>query len=238
MKNKLVCVLCSSVAVASSYGQTVLVNNAFDNGGATGPAVTASAFVGGASESGSLGSGWNTSVDVGLGVIYNLTTQLDQNALSISGSGVAGVLGNVEARKSFGGITLDSAKTYEITISVADAGLVSLLGGVDIVVGKTSGATDTALINTSDGTGLLGIVDLLGLFGGTNTATFQFSGAAVGPGEDLYLGLETDTLATVLGDEVRFSQFQLSEVGTPVPEPSSSMLGAVGFVGLLLRRRR
>lgn len=238
MKTKLACVLCSSVAIATSFGQTVVIPNAFENGNTTGPGVTASALLlFGDTTTGSLGSGWNATVDLPLGVVYSLKAQLDQNALSVSGSGLAGILGSVDATKTFGGYTLDSGKTYEITISVADASLLSLLGSVDIVVGKDSSGSHTPIVDTSTGTGLLGIVDVLGLFGGTDTATFQFAGSAFGPGEELYLGLETQTLATVLGEDVRFTQFTLTDV-TPVPEPSSALLGAVGFVGFLLRRRR
>ncbi|SHJ94964.1 PEP-CTERM protein-sorting domain-containing protein [Rubritalea squalenifaciens DSM 18772] len=226
----------TSVFLANSaYSSTVVANAFSHSGGPAGPVTAGSLIALGDSETGTLGDGWSTTVTLGAGVIYNLSASMPgDGSFQISGTGVTGALGSVSSTRIFNE-TLNTGQTYELTIGVSQASAVGLLQDVEIEIGyhdNVNGFTSVDL-NTNHA-GLLGVVDVLGLFGSSDTASFQFTVNEDFAGNDLYVKIDTGTTAGLLGESVVFDNLSL----TAVPEPSSLSLSALGCTMLLLRRRR
>ncbi|MBK1830579.1 PEP-CTERM sorting domain-containing protein [Verrucomicrobiaceae bacterium R5-34] len=235
----------SAALTLPCYSQ-VVVDDVFSYSGpgsAPGP-VEATAVVGvNATETGVLGDGWDTSVEIGVGLLYYVAADMpgDGSFTISNGSnvGIGSVLTaatDVDARRVFSNTQLTSDGEYSFSITKSQSGTVNLLADIDIEIGHTDGVTDTVLVDTSTGTGLLGILDLVGLFGGTDTGTFNFDGADFGD-EDLYIELRTDTVANALGSSVVFSDLSIERTN-PVPEPSSSLFSIVAGGMMLGYRRR
>ncbi|MGJ8655631.1 MAG: PEP-CTERM sorting domain-containing protein [Akkermansiaceae bacterium] len=222
------------VLVSEGWGAQTIVDNVFTNDDGGIESVSAVVPLGDttATSSGTLGDGWETTVDVE-GAQFEVAASIDgSGTLSVSGDGVLGTSGVVTLRREFSGIQLLDNQEYTISMGVSNSSIVGLLGDLDIVVGRTNGAIDTELGNTASVSGLLGIVDILGLFGTTSTATFNFLGSDFGS-ESLYVELRSQTGPDILSSAVVFDEFSI----TAIPEPSASILLGLGGLGLMLRRR-
>lgn len=224
------------VALTAPCSAQTVIDNAFGysgGGAAPGPVTASAGLLGGDIQTGTLGDGWETTVDLPLGAIYNLSAAMPGDGnFNISGGGVLGLAGQVSTRRVFTGTSLQAGEEYSFALSKANASLVGLLGAVNVQIGHTDGTTDTVLVDTETGTGLAGVVDLLGLFGSSDTATFQFDGKDFA-GEDLYVELQADSLGGLLGETVQFNNMSI----TQVPEPATASLFMLGALALCRRRR-
>ncbi|QBG49122.1 hypothetical protein EGM51_17595 [Verrucomicrobia bacterium S94] len=213
-----------------------LVTDVFDYSGAgapPGPVSATAEVLAGDLATGTLGEGWNTTVELPLGAIYTLSAAMPGDGnFTISGTGAAGLAGEVTARRVFSGPTLLAGETYSFSLSTENEALVGLLGSIQVEIGVTDGITDTVLASTATGTGLLGIIDFLTLFGSSKTATFNFDGLDTSGG-DLYVELQTETLASMLGETVQFNNMDISQV----PEPVTLVLISFFGCGILVCRR-
>jgi hypothetical protein len=237
MKTKTsILVMATVTAVISMPCTASLVTNVFDYSGvgtAPDPVSVTAALSLGAIETGTLGDGWETEVELPLGAVYTLNASMpDDGNFNIYGVGGAGLIGEVTARRVFSGTTLLTDDAYSFSLSTANAAMVNLLGSVQIEIGVTDGATDTVVASTATGTGLAGIIDVLTLFGGTDTASFNFNGPATSGG-DLYIELQTGTLASLAGQTVQFNDLNI----TQIPEPATLVLIGLFGGGILAIRR-
>ncbi|MGJ8656211.1 MAG: PEP-CTERM sorting domain-containing protein [Akkermansiaceae bacterium] len=248
MKMKTMCVSLASAAMfVSQASAQVVIENVFDytGGGSAPDAVEASAVVGLAvTETGNLGDGWDTTVSIPITVNYSLSADMPgSGTYTIEGDvralGTA-VAGSVTSTRVFDDVQLAAGRVYELTLGVGNSAFVSLLGSTSISLGVRDGVSgivsDLGIV--TDGHGLLGAVDLLGLFGtGDSTTTVNFDGVAFDTGDDLVVTLQTGTLASVNDFVVSFNELSIVDV-TPVPEPSSVALLGLGGIALILRRRK
>ncbi len=225
----------AAAAGAAASCSAGLITDAFSYSG-TGtvpdPVFAASSVLEGAAASGTLGDGWVTEVELPAGADYSLYAGMpDDGNFNIYGDGTAGLIGEVTARRVFSGTELLTDETYSFSLGTENEALVSLLGSIDVEIGITDGVTDTVVASTADGTGLAGIVDFLGLFADSKTASFNFTAAA--SGGDLYVELQTGTLASLLGETVQFNNMDV----TQIPEPATlAFIGLFGGGILIVRR--
>lgn len=225
----------SLTLAASAYSQTVIVANAFDVPGPTSVTADTGLVALGATNTAQLGGAWDTTVTIPVGLVYSQTASMPgDGTFSISSTGVAGLLSNTTATRVFGGTTLSSSETYELTISVAQTSMVGLLDSATIEIGYFDGVDYNPVQLNQSGGGLLGLVDLLTLFGSGNTATIQFTPDTDFGGDDLYIRLSSDSAVTALSGGVTYTGLSL----TQIPEPSVAGMSMLGGAVLLLRRRR
>jgi hypothetical protein len=203
--------------------------------------LTASAGVlAGSTSSGNLGGGYGGTVSLPAGLLY--ATKLDINggnngALTFAGTGVLGAAATWSASKTFTGDTFDPGTAYSFTLTRQAGAVLSLLSSFNVAI--YSGTTLVA--NTATGAGLLGgTLNLLSLFGTSNTASFQFTtGAGISPTQPIEFVFSGATAAGLAGQSLVLSGGSLTQVAA-VPEPSTTafLLGA-GLLGggVALRRR-
>lgn len=218
----------------SAHGQT-LIGNIFE-GPNTGPeTLTASSLlVFGDTESGPIGPGWNGTVTLPAGLAYSLTMGINQGGngqFNVFGSGVAGVAGTFSATKTFSsgelGVPFVAGELYALELEVASGAIVELLGSYNVAL--TIGGTG---VNNASGEGLLGVADVLGLFGGTETAVLLFRAPDAISAQDLTVNISGGNLANIGAGGLSIGR------GTvyAVPEPSGLALLSLG--GLLFASRR
>ena len=208
-----------------------------------GPALTASspltAATGlaalGATQTGSFGPGYAGTVQIGTGVVDTVTERFDplgtSNSFTISQTGLAGVGTATAAGKTFGS-SLISGGTYNLTLTRTTGFTAGLLGNLTFSLTESG----TSVLGSTTGQGLLGAVDLLGLFGTNGVATFQFTVPANATGP-LTVNINS-TLPVGAGDGSY--TFATATVNQVVPEPgtvAAMLLGAGGLVTLRFRRR-
>lgn len=225
----------SLVLCVSAYSQTVIDNVFSYSGGGLAPEAEVNDLLGLVdSDIEVLGDGWNTTVTSGLGVANSINASMPGDGrYTVQTIGLVSAFSTSSATRVFGGKTLSSSQTYELTVTLAQASMVGLLGGATIEIGYYDGSYHPVDLNKSGG-GLLGVVDLLTLFGSGDTATIQFTPDTDFGGNDLYLKINTRHVASVVSTEVEFTGLSI----TQVPEPSVAGMGALGGAVLLLRRRR
>ncbi len=192
--------------------------------------------------SGPFGPGYNGTVTLNASVNNILSEGFSpngtgSNSFFINQTGIATLGGTTVATKLFGGI-LTANTTYAFTLTSSTAAAVSLLGSFQVALYNGDPATATPFVNTATGTGLSGVVNLLGLFNATNqNATFNFTtpanyNAATGLGLKFTGNLPVNAAAGSLV----FNSASINQV----PEPHTvvaMLLGAGGLVVLRLRRR-
>ena len=198
-------------ATATGLNLTTVSNGTFGVTGYSGTVTIGALAVGSAGESfASLGS---------------------SNSYSINQVGLLSAASSVQAMKTFTGTSLTPGATYALTLTRSTGFTVGLLGNVNV---SLSEGGNSVLGNTS-GVGVLGVVDVLGLFGGSNTSTYLFTVPA-GSSGNLLATFNTNLTTTVLGGNYTFTSASV----TQVPEPTTTaaaMIGAAGLVVLRCRRR-
>ena len=207
----------TSVAVSSTVGVGQ------QNSATVGP--NFSAFV-------SLPLGLNTSLTESINTGDNGSLVVGENSL-IAGVG-AGLAGNFSATKTFSNATFAAGQYYQLTLTRSENSALSLLSGTDITL-STNGTT---VLNTADPNGLLGVVNVLGLFGTGNTATITFQAPlGVSTSTPITFALTGGVTASALNSNFTFTGASL----TAVPEPgtlAAVSAGAFGLAMTTLRRRR
>ena len=192
----------------------------------------------GATTTGTFGvNGYSGSVTVGAGTVNTLsegfTAPGGSNDFVITETGLAGAAETTVATKTFTtGPQLAANTTYAFTLTRTTASAVGLLNRFDISL-SDGGAI---FLNTANQTGLLNAVDVLGLFGTNNTATFQFTTPATITGTNLGVTFTGDLPVNAVADQFVFTGATI----TQVPEPRSVvalLLGAGGLAVLRCRRR-
>ena len=195
---------------------------------------TTSAILGtGQTNSGPLGPGFTATVSLGAGVISTITETINvgnNGTLTAGQTGVAGLLGSFSASKPITPTFLPN-QAYSFTLTTTSNAAVNLLSGLDV----TFSAGGTTVYDASSGNGLLGIAQVLNLFGGGSTATFTFTTPAnVNTTQPITVGISGQLAAGALG-----STFSLTDgTLTAVPEPGTVGAMGVGIAGLALLRFR
>ena len=186
------------------------------------------------STSGNFGPGYNGTVSISAGVASSLTEGFNAlgggtNSFEISNAGLATLAGTTTAAKTFTGTSLLAGGTYQLTLTRASGFDANLLGNVNLSLNEGS----TPVLNTATGVGLAGIVDLLGLFGSTNTDTLQFTVPAGATG-NITLNITSSEVAGILPGSYTFSSASI----TQVPEPRTVVTSLLGMSGLAILRMR
>lgn len=224
--------------IAAHAGAQMLGQNIFA-GANTGPTSisTTSALIGaGQTNSGPLGPGFTGSVALGAGVISTITETLNvgnNGTLTAGQTGVAGLLGSFSASKPISA-TFVPNQAYSFALTTTTNAALNLLSGLDVTF-STAGATPATVYDASNGTGLLGIAQVVNLFGGGNTATFNFTApAGVDTSAPITVTVSGQLAAAALG-----STFSLTDGAlTAVPEPGTYGAMGVGICALALLRFR
>ena len=188
------------------------------------------------SNSGVFGApGYAGTIAAGAGALNTISESFTpngtSNSLTISESGVAGALSSTTATKSFTGF-LTPGTTYSFTLTRTAGFTVGLLNGFTVAL--TAGGNNVFINST--GTGLLGTVDALSLFGTNNAATFTFTTPATLASTNLQAVFSSSLPVGVAGGSITFASASV----TQVPEPRTVavlMIGMTGFALLRLRRR-
>ncbi len=196
--------------------------------------VTSTVVSTGVNNTGGFGPGYAGSVALGAGAVDTLSEGFapfgTSNSFTIAETGVATLGGSTTAATNLG-VSLTPSSTYNLTLTRTTGFTVGLLGNVSILLN----AGGTTFLNTATGQGLAGIVDVLGLFGSGNTATFQFTVPSNAAGT---LGVNINSTEPVgaLAGSFTFTSAMINQV----PEPrtvATLLLGASGLALLHIRRR-
>ena len=147
----------------------------------------------------------------------------------------AGVGGNFVASKLITATFLPN-QSYSFTLTATTTAELSLLSGLNVMFSTVENGTPTTVYSASGGTGLLGIANVLNLFNGTTTATFNFmTPAAVAAGSPITVTISGGLTAAALANDT----FTLSGATlNAVPEPGTVGAMGVGIVGLALAHFR
>lgn len=205
---------------------------------------------------------WSSSVDLTLtdsttGTTFNTTGG------NISLSGALSGAGSKLVKSGTGSLTLSGTSTYTGTTTVSAGTMLvngtlgdtavsvsngATLGGTGIITGSVafSGNSTLNIVDVNDGLDIAGSVTFGSGFGFDNITGWDYQNAALGTytllkGSNISLtdmdnvGLE-NALTLTNGNKVFFQQGSLQAVVT-VPETSTALLGGIGLL-LLLRRRR
>ena len=232
-------VAAAATAFIASHASAQMLGQNIFGGTNTGPTslATTSAILGtGQTNSGPLGPGFTGTVSLGAGVISTITEtdNVANNAtFTVGQTGVAGLLGSFSASKPITA-TFVPNQAYSFTLVTTTNAAVNLLSGLDVTF-STKGTTPATVYDASSGTGLLGIAQVLNLFGGTNAATFTFTAPA---GVDTSVPI-TVTVSGQLAAGALGSTFSLTS-GTlvAVPEPGTYGAMGVGICALAMLRFR
>jgi len=173
---------------------------------------------------------------------YTGTTNVnDTGKLVINGNISTSSLTTVASNATLGGTGTVGEAIVNGTLSPGDAGIESL-NFTSLTLSNTSSCQFE--INTAGDIADLAIVSAAMFFDGTLTVTNIGAALANGDVFDLFdWGSASGTFDSVslptLGDGLTWDQIQLYTNGTitVVPEPSSALLGGLGMLALLRRRR-
>ena len=153
------------------------------------------------------------------------------NTFTIAETGIATVGGATSATKTLGA-SLSPGATYALTLTRTTGFTLGLLGNVNFVLS----AGGTPFVNTATGQGLLGAVDVLGLFGTNGVASFQFTVPSTATGA-LGVNITSTVPAGALSGSYTFQSATINQV---VPEPGTvtvALLGVGALMALRFRRR-
>ncbi|MDE1171318.1 MAG: PEP-CTERM sorting domain-containing protein [Verrucomicrobium sp.] len=243
MKKAFTLALCAALLGVASAPRAeatfTAVTNAFSGTNPGGTSLTASSLLlFGDTTNGVIGPNWNATVTLSAGAVYSETLTINSSSnpgsFILAGGGVLAIGNSFSATKTFTGNSFDASSTYALTITAASAAAVSLFSNLSFTL--TQGGV--TLADTSTGVGILGgALNLLNLFGGTATGTFQFTTpTTLNTTSPFVLTLTGSTAAGLLGNSTSFTSLSINSVSA-VPEPrTSAMLGA-GLLWALLRGR-
>ncbi|MGE9267973.1 MAG: hypothetical protein ACQKBY_07735 [Verrucomicrobiales bacterium] len=184
----------------------------------------------------SIGPGWEGEVGFGIAAPYSATMGINEGGNESFGfdtGGLLGVVTNFEASKTFSESELDHTilpnTLYALDLTINNAGAVQLLGNYEVGI-EIGGAE----VNNGTNTGLLGLADVLGLFGGTNQATLYFTTPDTISSHDLTFSTSGNMTASLLGTGFSITNASIRQV---IPEPGIAILGILGALPVLRRRR-
>ena len=219
--------LLTSRADAQMLGQNIF--------GGTNTAATSLSTTSGTN--GPVGPGFNgiISLSVGVGDTITETINAGNNATFTAGtSGIAGLFGNFSASKPITA-TFVPNQAYSFTLTSTTNAELNLLSGLDVTFSTVKNGTSTTVYDAANGSGLLGIAQVLNLFGGGNTGTFSFTAPA---GVDTSVPI-TVTVSGQLAIAALNNTFTLSGATlTAVPEPGTVGAMGVGIAALATLRFR
>ncbi len=183
--------------------------------------------------SGNFGPGYNGSLMLNAGALNTLSETFaaggSSNTFTIAQTGVATLLGNTGASKSFSTVSLTPGATYALTLTRTAGSTVGLLNSVDFTL--TDGTT--TVLSTASGQGLAGVVNLVNLFNTSNTVALQFTVPTTATG-NLGVNITSAETAGLLGSSFTFQSATLAQV----PEPRTVVSLLMGAAGLALLRNR
>ena len=228
-------------AAASASAQTIDTDIFGGDNGSNPTTLSVASLVGvNQSATGPFGPGFTGTValDVGAGTTLGERLNVNGNGRFVVGeTGLAGLAGTFSATKTFADATFIAGQFYQFTLTRTTASAVNLLSATNVMLTTTSGNTTTTVVDTSTGTGLIGVVNLVNLFGTSNTATFTFQAPAnVNATSPITFNINGGLTASALNSTFVFSNASL----VAVPEPSTTAATCAGMLGLgmvVFRRR-
>ncbi len=217
----------------AAHADTLLISNLFSgtNTGAANVGIDELVALG-ATQTALVGPGYNATVTLGVGVGASLAVAINNSNdgfFTLTEGGVLGVAGSFSASKTFTdtGTILAPDTTYDIGLVGQSNAALELLTTLNLQI--TQGSTLVA--DTSTGTGLLGIVNVVSLFGSGTTATLQFTTPnVIDTSAPFTLTLSGALPLSALSESIVLTGADLTEV--TVPEPPGGALLAMGlFLG-------
>ncbi len=209
---------------------------------------TNATLVAGNGTTGSVGPGFTGNVTLGIGALDTLTETINAGGNATltareTGQGVINILGNptgagvggtFSATKALG-VSFVPNQAYSFTLTTTTNAALNALSGANVTFTTVDNGTTTNVFNASGGTGLLGLVQVINLFGTGNTATFNFTAPAnVDTTVPITVTISGGLSATALGSSFSFTNGTLNAV----PEPGTIGAMGVGIVALATLRFR
>ncbi len=219
-----------AVGTATASAQTIDTN--IFGGAGTPASLTATSTANAAFASGPFGPNFNGHVSIGLGALTNLTETISGGTYSISESGLTGLSGSFDATKTFAGSSLAAGQFYRLTLTTSTVAAVNLLSGFNIQLSTTSNGNTTVVLDTSTGTGLAGVTNLVGLFNTNGVETLTFQAPAGLPATPLTVTFSGALTASALGSTIAFTSAAIN----PVPEPGTWAAIGMGIFGFVVAR--
>jgi len=214
-------IVAATLTGVASSACAQMLGNVFAGSNGSNPTVvsTTSAVLSGSSNTAVIGPDFSTTVTLGLGVVDTLTATLNSSAapgaLTISETGVTGLLGNFSVGKTFTSVNLTASTPYQFVLTASQASQIALLSNLSLTI-TIAGVQ----VNSSS---------LFSLFNGGTNATVNFTTPAVlNPAGPLGITIAGTTTAALLGGAVTFSGATFDQV----PEPKTWAFLAAGL-GLL-----
>lgn len=183
-----------------------------------------------------IGPGFDTTITETAAALNTLSAIINQGSngqLTVSETGGVGLANSFSATRTFDGNTLDDFTSYEFTLTRQSGSVLSVLASSSVLIT----ANGAPIATSGSGTGLLGAVDLLGVFGASDTATFTFTTGDVNNTAPVAINLSGGLTASLFNSSFTFSQGSL----IAVPEPGAvacTLAGAALLAVRQIRRRR
>ncbi len=196
---------------------------------------------------GLVGPGFTGNVALGVGALDTFTETINANnsgtlTATESGQGITvlgapvglGVGGTFSATKPLS-VNFLPNQSYSFTLTTTTNSALNLLSGFNVAFTTVDNGVTTNVFSASNGAGLLGIAQVINLFGTGNTATFNFTAPAnVDTTVPITFTISGGLTASALGSSFSFTDATLNAV----PEPGTFGAMGVGIVGLALLRFR
>lgn len=231
--------LCGGILLSFASGAHALtpITNIFAGSNGTNPtSVQISNLLGlNLSTEAIIGPGFDTTLTESAAALNTLSAIINQGSngqMTISETGGVGLANSFSATRTFDGNTLDDFTTYQFTLTRQAGSVLDVLASSSVLIT----ANGAPIATSGMGTGLLSAVDVLSLFGTSNTATFSFTTGDVNNTAPVSINISGGLTASVVNSAFTFSQGSLAAV----PEPGAmswSLAGAAGLVAWRMRRR-
>ena len=150
-----------------------------------------------------------------------------------------GAGGTFTAAKTIGA-TFQPGQSYSFTLTASNAAAVSLLSGASVTLAsQDTGGAPLTVYSTPGGSGLLGLANVVNLFGTSDTTTFSFVAPAnVSPTANIMVTISGGLTASALGSTFTFTDAMLTANAGAVPEPGTVGAMGVGVAALATLRFR